>query len=585
MRKQGSFFQSWSIAQSLILTFSVIILFVTAFMTYWTFYSVDRELEISATEYTDHLLHRVNAELEQYVEYMKDVSDYVSNNPTILEFLQLGTGEYRRDQRENIAQQLLSLAQIRREVGLIALLSASGEVVLSDPDHELNRYADYIHSQWYQSAMENPGQVYVSSSHVQNLIDGEYNWVISFAKAIVGPEREILGVLLLDLSYDKINQICNSVDLGDRGYIYILDRNGDVLWHPRQDMIYANLWDQRPDTVPDMGEGSKGVLEISLKSDVTAWTLVGVAYLAELQKDPSATYQIILLTALAAILIAVVLTVLITRAITGPLTHLSAVMQQVEQGDFTVRSQVVGNNEVAQLSKNVNHMIAHTQELMEELVAKEEQKRRTEWQVLQAQIKPHFIYNTLDSVIWMCRSGQVEAAAKMTSALAVLLRRSIGSDREIIPLEEEIQHIKSYLVIQKMRYAEKLRYRLDIEPETLSCRIPRLIIQPLVENAIYHGIKVKEDGGTIYIGAVCEDDQLLITVEDDGVGMTQEQLAHLFDAPEAGRRSRIGIRNVYDRIKAYLGPDYGLRFYSEPDKGTTAILNLPVIREEGPYEA
>ena len=110
MRKQGSFFQSWSIAQSLILTFSVIILFVTAFMTYWTFYSVDRELEISTTEYTDHLLHRVNAKLEQYVEYMKDVSDYVSNNPTILEFLQLRTGEYRRDQRENIAQQLLSLA-------------------------------------------------------------------------------------------------------------------------------------------------------------------------------------------------------------------------------------------------------------------------------------------------------------------------------------------------------------------------------------------------------------------------------------------------------------------------------------------
>ena len=188
MRKQGSFFQSWSIAQSLILTFSVILLFVTAFMTYWTFYSVDRELEISTTEYTDHLLHRVNAELEQYVEYMKDVSDYVSNNPTILEFLQLGTGEYRRDQRENIAQQLLSLAQIRREVGLIALLSASGEVVLSDPDHELNRYADYIHSQWYQGARENPGQVYVSSSHVQNLIDGEYNWIISFAKAYLGPD-------------------------------------------------------------------------------------------------------------------------------------------------------------------------------------------------------------------------------------------------------------------------------------------------------------------------------------------------------------------------------------------------------------
>ncbi len=451
MQRKGSIFQNWSIAQSMVLAFTVIILFVTAFMTYSTFYSVNRELELNATEYTSHLLDRVNAELEQYVEYMKDVSDYVSGNPTILEFLQLEDKEARQTQREKVAEQLLSLVQIRREVSLVALLAASGDVVLSDQGSRLNAYADYEHAAWYLGAMENPEEVFVSSSHVQNLVDGQYNWVISFSKAVADADGTALGVLLLDLNYEKIDEICTDVDLGDRGYIYILDRNGDVLWHPRQDMIYAGLWEQRPDSVVGVGKEAEDVLEISLHSEVTGWNIVIAAYLTELQQNPYDTYRIIILCTVLAVLMAIVLTVLITKAITGPLYQLSSVMQLVEQGDFTVRSQVTGRNEVAQLSKRVNHMIAHTQELMEQLVAKEEQKRQTEWKILQAQIKPHFIYNTLESVVWMCRSGKVEDAAEMTSALAMLLRRSIGSDKEIITVEEEIKHIESYLVIQKMR--------------------------------------------------------------------------------------------------------------------------------------
>lgn len=172
----------------------------------------------------------------------------------------------------------------------------------------------------------------------------------------------------------------------------------------------------------------------------------------------------------------------------------------------------------------------------------------------------------------------------MASALAVLLRRSIGSDKEIITVEEEINHIESYLVIQKMRYKEKLHYTLDIDPATLTCRIPRLIIQPLVENAIYHGIKIKELGGAVTITTMADENGLLITVEDDGVGMTKERIEQIFANGVVRTDGGIGVRNVNDRIKTYLGDQYGLTFYSEPDKGTTAMLRLPMNQEDMPDE-
>lgn len=586
-QKKGILFQNFSIAQSFILVITAIILFVAVVMTGCAFYSINKELEINTTEYSTQLLRRVNAEVEQYVGYMKDISDYVIDNPLIQDFLK-EPKICSEVERESISRNFLSLAQIRREVSTIALVASSGEMVFSDSTSVPNQHADYAHSEWYTGATENPDEVYVSSSHVQNLIEGRYNWVISFSKAVVDASGEIIGVLLLDLNYEEIDRICTDVDLGDRGYIYILDRNQDILWHPRQDMIYANLADELPEadgvlTKQDEKGLSDKVLEITLQSDVTGWIIVGVAYLEELQENPNQMYAMYICFAVLAIAAAIALAIYLTRTITGPLYHLSGVMQQVEQGDFSVRCEVVGKNEVAQLSKNVNHMIAHTRDLMNQLVHKEEQKREREWKILQAQIKPHFVYNTLESVIWMCRSGKTEEAAEMASALAVLLRRSIGSDKEIITVEEEINHIESYLVIQKMRYKEKLHYTLDIDPATLTCRIPRLIIQPLVENAIYHGIKIRELGGAVTITTMADENGLLITVEDDGVGMTEEKIEQLFtDTARTG--GGIGIRNVNDRIKTYLGDQYGLTFYSEPDKGTTAMLRLPMNHEEVPDE-
>ena len=226
-------------------------------------------------------------------------------------------------------------------------------------------------------------------------------------------------------------------------------------------------------------------------------------------------------------------------SIADPIRRLTQTMRRVEEGDLHVRCQVSSRTELGRLSDSFNHMIAKTADLMDERLRIEEQKRKSEWKALQAQIQPHFLYNTLDSIIWMSHAGRSEEVVEMTSALAALLRSSIGDGSDTNTLKTEIAHVRSYLTIQKMRY-HTLHDEIDIDPQTEDCLLPKLVLQPLVENAIYHGIKVKQQGGTVRIESLLEEDRLLITVEDDGVGMDEETRLANFSASASSANTKGG---------------------------------------------
>ena len=308
-------------------------------------------------------------------------------------------------------------------------------------------------------------------------------------------------------------------------------------------------------------------------------TAVGVAYTQELLRSQDRIYKTYLLIAAAALILALVFALQLSRSIAGPIRRLMQTMRRVEDGDLHVRSQVSSRTELGQLSDSFDHMIAKTAELMDERLRSEEQKRKSEWKALQAQIQPHFLYNTLDSIIWMSHAGRNAEVVEMTSALALLLRSSIGDGSDTNTLKKEIAHVRSYLTIQKMRYNEKLRYEIDLDPQTEDCLLPKLILQPLVENAIYHGIKVKQQGGTVRIESLLEEDRLLITVEDDGVGMTPEQLETILDKKESDAEStKIGVYNVNERLQLFFGPDAVMKYYSTPGVRTMVMLVLPIVR-------
>ncbi|MGM9558142.1 MAG: cache domain-containing protein [Oscillospiraceae bacterium] len=578
-----------SIGSYIVAAFMLLILLVTLGMMLVSISTSSRELQANAMDYTEQLVLRVNADIDLYVEYIKDISDFLVDNTAIISYLQAArNGALNSRVEDEATGQLAAAISIRSEFSAIALASPTGDVIFGSPDAERNVNSDYMRADWYLDAVANPREVQVSSSRVENLIADRYTWVVSFSKAVTNAYGEVLGVLLIDLNYNIIDSICAAIELGSRGYIFLLGSDGEILWHPQQDLIYAGL---KSENVADImaagpgrlssGAGSAAKQYVICPSEDTGWTAVGVVYTEELLQMQGAMIRSYAAIGACALIIALVTAFLLSKSITQPIHALQHTMHQVEQGDLNVRCGVTAGNELGQLSDSFNHMIATTQALMDETARVAEQKRISEWRALQAQIQPHFLYNTLDSIIWMSHAGRNAEVVEMTSALASLLRRSIGTGSDTNTLAEELDHVKSYLTIQKMRYNEKLQYELDMDPQTADCLLPKLILQPLVENAIYHGIKVKQTGGTVRVESILEEERLLITVEDDGVGMTEEQIARIFEKKQSDAEStKIGVYNVNERLQYYFGSEASMRYYSTPGKRTMVMLVLPIVREK-----
>ena len=355
-------------------------------------------------------------------------------------------------------------------------------------------------------------------------------------------------------------------------------------------MIYSGMKQERIAEVMESRESSFLTEDDRLytisRSEKTGWIVVGVSYLSELMKGANKARNLYLIIALLLFAAALLLAYLLSDAITRPITALEKSMKEVEKGNFEHAAlEVCAENEVGRLSQSFNIMTEEIQNLMEQSRHEQRIKRKYELKALQAQINPHFLYNTLDSIIWMAEWGKTQEVVQMTSSLARLLRRSISNEREVVTVAEEVEYTQDYLTIQKMRYKDKLEYEILVEQEIAQEGIVKLILQPLVENAIYHGIKYKEGKGMIRIRGFRQEDRIVLQVEDDGSGMDEETLTHIFEKHTKDTKSNgVGLKNVNERLQLYYGTEYGLKYESKIGEGTTATVILPA-REEGGADA
>ena len=290
MNEKQKLFTRHSIGTRIAALFMLLILVITGVMTYVSISVSTSELLDSSTDYTEQLILRVNAELDMYVEYMKDISDFIVDNGAVAAYLQAANEHRLTDAACRGAQQQLAAAQkIRAEITSIALIPQSGGALFGSEGASLNTYSNYHTADWYVDALADPDEVQVSSSRVENLIAGQYNWVVSFSKAVLDAAGQVQGVLLIDLNYQIIDRLCADIQLGSRGYIYLIDQSGGILWHPQQDLIYAGLKEENAQQVLAakngrmlLGKGSGRKLYVACASEATGWTAVGVAYTQEL---------------------------------------------------------------------------------------------------------------------------------------------------------------------------------------------------------------------------------------------------------------------------------------------------------------
>ena len=436
-------------------------------------------------------------------------------------------------------------------------------------------------AQWYTEG-------YISSPHVESIFEGYYPWVVTVVRPM--PQGSSASWVAVDVRFSGLGASINGVGIGQHGYCYLMDEHGNMVYHPQQQLLYAGIKSEEVARLANLADGTyvEDTVIYSLQ-DVpdSNWRVVGVSYIDETVNESFWQMVRIALATSAMILAAALLAGwIISRLLSRPLQQLETAMEQFEQdADGFTYEPVAGTREVQELSDSFGHMVGRIQKLMTTVREEEIDLRKTELKALQAQINPHFLYNTLDSIAWMCERGKHADAVKMVHALARLFRISIGRGHELIPIEKELQHAESYLLIQKFRYKNQFTYHFTVDESCLHCLCNKITLQPIIENSITHGLDLLVDSGHIEIEVCADGKDILFKVTDDGIGMSQEQVAELLKN-EPSDRTGIGIKNVNDRLRIYFGPQYGMSIDSVPDEGTTVTIRMPRVPEdrEGDYD-
>lgn len=544
----------------------------------------------NAIVYTQTIIRQMNQNIDSYIDYMDNIASMISGSGDAQIYLfKKGSAIEETDSINRLSEQFSTILNGRNDIRNIGIVRKGGKALFNRGFQSVNPNLDISTQEWYEKAVEGNKSV-LTSSHVQHIIKGERPWVITLSRGIrnfTGSGSKE-GAVFIDLNYSAISELCDQNSIGEKGYVYILDADGNIVYHPQQQQLYNELQTEKIDLVMHAdsevvtsGRGSNARIYALSRSEKTGWTVVGCMNTAELTRDSRKAQRLYLLTAILLVVISLLMSNVIARNITLPIQKLRDSMARVQEGDFSAADvEVSSKNEIGSLTTSFNVMTHRIQELMEQNVHEQEQKRKSELKALQSQINPHFLYNTLDSIIWMAEGRKNEEVVLMTASLARLLRQSISNEDEEVSVSQEIEYVRSYLTIQKMRYKDKLEFQIEVEPEMRSVQIVKLVLQPVVENAIYHGLKYKESKGLLKVRAYVEKENAVIEIADNGVGMDEETLGHIFEKHKVNYHSNgVGVYNVQKRLKLYYGSDYGITYESSRGKGTTARITIPRNKE------
>lgn len=510
------------------------------------------------------------------------VGNYLQDMDQAMTLVKQSMLEHESDRDELLA----AFLEFRPDVVAVTSYSAQGTLLDCWSPGRQPKENIYQNLSFNLEKVLNSQTAYMTAPHVETIFESYYPWVVTMTAPLdQGGEAAWVS---LDLSFSSISSYINNVSIGQRGYCFLIDRDGNIIYHPQQQLLYAGLKSEDTEALSALRDGTyvdDTVIYCLTSVAGSDWRIVGVSYVDELV-NRNVRDMIRLSGMLAVVVLAAALLTswLLSRLLDRPLRGLASAMESFEADadHFTYRP-VGGTREVRELSDSFGHMVLRIQQLMSTVREEEVNLRKTELKALQAQINPHFLYNTLDSIAWMCEQGRNADAVKMVHALARLFRISISKGHELIPISKEIEHAESYLQIQKYRYKNQFTYQFDVDPDCLDYYCNKITLQPIIENAINHGLDLLVDEGVILVQVRQDGEDIVFSVQDNGVGMSPEQIDSILrHGPKD--RTGIGIKNVNDRLKIYFGKQYGLHITSELDVGTCVEIRMPKI-QEGNYEA
>lgn len=522
----------------------------------------------------DQVSERLSDSIGQVEDVLREVADGMEDRG-------------RADSRQFDSSLRLS-AGAMENLSALLLLDEYGNPVLGLPSAESKKTCRLTSMDWFnQARTAGLGETVFSRPHVQNLYPGEYPWVVSVTRKVRYWQDDLphTGILMADMRLEPLEDICRSVTLGDNGYLYILDDSGNIIYHPEQKLMSLELISEENILSEDtQSEDQSMVLAQTIEG--TNWKLT-----ASVTSDDVAKYSTAFISRVTWVVIALMAGVLLvalwlSMRIVQPLTDIQVSMQRIERNldDNRMSLPEEGFAEYASLAHSYNVMLRRIRGLMQETVDRQEQLRRMEIGALQEQINPHFLYNTLDSIVRVMETGRTPEAIEMVQALAKLFRLSINNGDYFLTVEQEMDYARNYLTIQQVRYKKRFKYELYMDESIKDLPCPKIILQPLIENSLKHGMS-DMPGCTLIVRARQEGYNIVLSVEDDGLGIPPEKLKKLQemlrdDSNIMVKKSRygIGLRNTNRRIKLLYGSDYGLTIESEVEERTCVTITFPKHR-------
>lgn len=577
-------FEHYGIRRMIFLYFTAAEIVFASLITLSLYQRMKAQYISSVTEEAEIIVDQTAASVEDYLQRMIKLSDS----------LYYGVIKNADLKDPSTAEKATILYDSEKErISNIGVFSGTGELEFAVPAARVADSVSVKELPLFSEALSRPDALLFSPPHVQRTFagsEGQYRWGLTLARAVEIRERASThqGVLMMELLYSGLQQYFDNVSIGTHGYIYMIGSDGEILYHPRMQLIESGIEEEsqlaasavRDGTYSERYRGENRHVTVKTVG-YTGWKLAGVTsdrgfYL---NNQKNLLFMGFIIGLLAYILALV--NAYISSRITTPIRKLEHSVNVIESGDLEAEVYIGGAEEIRHLGTSVQKMADRIRGLMQDIVTEHETRRRTEFDALQSQINPHFLYNTLDIIVWMIENEEKEKAVQIVTALGRFFRISLSRGRSIIPVKDELEHVRNYLMIQQNRFKNKFTYRVEADDAVLPMASVKLILQPIVENAIYHGMEFMDGDGEILVKAELKDGCTVMTVRDNGLGMTEETVEKLLsgDQPHAPSRrgSGIGVRNVHERIRIYFGEDYGLSIVSEPDEGTKVTIRMPAV--------
>lgn len=584
MQKFKNKYQPGDIQSMIMTVFSVvsaiILLFVCVVM-YWKFFDISQE---NILDNNQKIMDQAVESVENYLISMRQVSDAV-----YYDVLKENDILSQSDTIHN-GMKLLYEAN-KQNLRSIAIYNQSGSLIAAEPVVLQKEEPNVTRQGWFIDAMDRMENIHFSTPHIQNLFDDgtmRYYRVISSSRAveITDGTNNQLGVLLVDMDYSGIARMMEQINTAGNGqYFYLCDRDGEIIYHPHQMQLEhggQNETNQRAaaskDKVYDEYEGGRQRKVIVNTISYTGWKLVCVMpYSIFVHKMADLNQFVFILMLLVAMMIVFVNRV-VSSKISKPIMKLNDSVTKYEEGKES-DIYIGGSSEIRHLGMSIQESYRQNSALMQKVVWEQNERRKSELEALQSQINPHFLYNTLDSITWMIEGERNEEAAFMITQLAKLFRISLSKGHTIISIRDELQHAKSYMNIQKVRYKNKFDVQFQVDEDIMNYCAVKLVLQPIIENAINYGIREMDDCGEIMIRGKKQEEDIFLSVIDNGMGIPKEEIKYLLtDTNRVHKKgSGVGLVNVNNRIKILFGDQYGLQIESELDEGTNVTIRIPAI--------